>query len=230
MTVVADLTVPTAQFVLAETLAEAPAVNVEFERVVTHSQEWVMPFAWVSGADLAAFEAAVREDDTVVEATIANEFASDRHDRVVLYRMRWSDHVKRLVNVIFDREGTLVEAVGSREGWELKVRFSAGESLSALQSHFDRSDVGFSVNRVYTPTEPRQPEFDVTPEQRDALVVAIESGYFAIPRRTTISQIADELAISTNAASERLRRGTANLVRTTLTVQDSITVDGEGDG
>jgi hypothetical protein len=39
MSVVGEFTVPANQFVLGETLQAVPSVTVEFERVVTHSQE-----------------------------------------------------------------------------------------------------------------------------------------------------------------------------------------------
>lgn len=217
MSVVADITVPTGEFALADALAAAPDVDAEFERVVTHSQEWIMPFVWVRGGDLGAFDAAIGEDGTVDDATVANEF-----EDVLLYRVEWEDDVVAAVNAIFDREGTLVEAAGSHDRWELKVRFEEHHSLSTLQSHFDGAPAGFSVERVYTPEQPRQPEFDVTAAQRDALVTALEDSYFDVPRRTTMADLADELGVSQNAASERLRRGMANLVATTLTVRDSV--------
>lgn len=41
-------------------------------------------------------------------------------------------------------------------------------------------------------------------------------GYFGISRDASIEDVADELDISSQAASERLRRGTGNLVRDVL--------------
>lgn len=217
MSVVADLSVQTVEFALGDALTAAPGVDVEFERVVTHSEEWIMPFLWAKGEDLPAFGRALQDDPSVADATVANEF-----DDAVLYQFQWSDHVVRSVNAIFDRRGTLVEATGNADRWDLKVRFEEHQSLSVLQSHFETAGVGFSVERVYTPSEPRQPEFDVTSAQREALVAALEDGYFEVPRETTMADLADELGVSQNAASERLRRGTANLVAATLTVRDSV--------
>lgn len=221
MSVVANLSVPASEFALADALSAAPQVHVEFERIVTHGQEWIMPFLWASGEDLPAFDRAVHDDPTVDSAAVAQEF-----EEVLLYRFQWSDAVVRSVNAIFDQEGTLVEATGSDGEWELQVRFEERHSLSVLQSHFDDADAGFAVERVYTPSEPRQSGADVTPAQRDALVAALDDGYFDVPRGTTMAEVADRLGVSQNAASERLRRGTANLVAATLTVRDSAGVDG----
>jgi predicted DNA binding protein len=43
-------------------------------------------------------------------------------------------------------------------------------------------------------------------------VVAAKQGYYQIPRETTVADIADALDISTQAASERLRRGMDQLI------------------
>lgn len=218
MSVVADLTIPTTQFALRDSLAAAPNVDVEFERMVTHSQEWIMPFLWVSGGDLDRFEEEVADDSTVIDATITDEFELAEDDRIVLYQIHWNDEIKRIVNTIFDQEGTLLEAIGQQNRWELKVRFEAEAALSALQTHFEEADIPFTVVRVYTPSEPRQPAYNVSSAQREALVEAFDDGYFSVPRQATASEIAEKLDISPNALSERLRRGTANLIRTTLTV------------
>ena len=42
---------------------------------------------------------------------------------------------------------------------------------------------------------------------------ALELGYFEVPRRATLTEIADELGISDVEASERLRRETASMLR-----------------
>lgn len=212
MSVIAELSVPTDQFALGETLPAVPDASVEFERVVTHSQEWVMPFLWVTGDGREAFDERVRDDATVADADLVHEF-----DHAWLYQMEWDDDVTRLVNAIFDRKGTLLDAVGDQECWDVEVRFRDHDALSRLQEHFDRTDVAFTVDRVYAPTEPRRPGYTLTPTQRRSLVAALERGYFDVPRRTSMTTLADELDISTNALSERLRRATANVVRTAVT-------------
>lgn len=213
MSIVANFTVPSDQFALDSTLEAVPGASVEFERIVTHSQEWVMPFLWVESRNLDAFHREIRDDPTVKDATVTDEF-----EQVVLYRILWAEEIKRIVNAIFDRDGTLVEAVGSATSWEITVRFEDHDSLSELQSHFEECGPDFALQRLYTPTEPRQPEFRLTPEQRETLVLASERGYFDVPQQVTVGELADELEVSPTSASERLRRGMGNLVENTLTV------------
>ncbi|WP_263654245.1 helix-turn-helix domain-containing protein [Halomicrobium urmianum] len=47
-------------------------------------------------------------------------------------------------------------------------------------------------------------------------MTAYHAGYFEVPRATTLADVADDLDISRNAASARLRRGHRNLLASTL--------------
>ncbi|WP_313695366.1 helix-turn-helix domain-containing protein [Halorarum halobium] len=217
MSIIADFSVPAEQFALGRTLNAAPDATAEFERVVTRSREWVTPCLWVSGGDVDAFRAEVDDDPTVRSATVSDEFES-----VVLYRVRWAEAVERLVTEVFERSGTLVAVAGNRNGWRIKLRVHDRSELSALKSRFDDGDLTFSLERLYSPTDPRHPEFTLTGVQRETLVAALERGYFDIPRRATASELAADLGVSTNAVSERLRRGVSNLLRNTLTARESL--------
>lgn len=48
-------------------------------------------------------------------------------------------------------------------------------------------------------------------------MTALEMGYFEVPRSAELTDVADELDLSPNAVSERIRRGEANLFRSALT-------------
>jgi len=224
MSIVAELTIPANQFALGETLEKCPDVDVEFERIVTHSQEWVMPFLWARGDDLDAFQRALAEDGTVAEATLSDCFDEGVH----LYEIQWGERVTESINKIFDMTGALVEAVGNDDRWEVTVRFDGRGSLSTIQSHFESDDTAFTLQRIYTPTSPRQPEYGLSSAQRDTLVRAVERGHFDIPRRATLSDVAGELDVSTAAASENLRRAVTTLTRNTLTIDGEIPHDRDG--
>lgn len=44
------------------------------------------------------------------------------------------------------------------------------------------------------------------------LLTALETGYFAVPRQTTLVELADRLEMTDTEASENLRRATATLL------------------
>lgn len=52
----------------------------------------------------------------------------------------------------------------------------------------------------------------VTGEQREAVLTALELGYYEVPRHANLADVAAELGISHQALSERLRRAHGGLV------------------
>ncbi|UPV75047.1 helix-turn-helix domain-containing protein [Halorussus limi] len=209
MSLVAEFSVPADDFALADALAAVPEIRIEVERLATHSREWVMPFVWASGGDLDAFESALADDETVADVATL-----DRLDGGALFMIEWADPVQSLVDSMVDRHAIVQEAVADRE-WFLKLRFSDEQHLSSFRDHFESN---FELHRKYRPEEPRQGEFGLTPHQRETLVVASELGYFSVPRGATAEDIADELDISANSVSQRLRRAHDALVRNTLLI------------
>lgn len=54
-------------------------------------------------------------------------------------------------------------------------------------------------------------ESELTDEQRDALLAALDLGYFAVPRQASLAEIAEELDVSDHVASRRLRSAMSTL-------------------
>lgn len=213
MSVVVDFTVPTESFVLHEALAAEPSTTVEAERLASHGTEWVLPFLWASGDNLEAFHEAVNNDPTVVDATVI-----EKSDHTVLYKIEWVEAVNELVTELVDQHANILEATGHVDEWRLKLRFAEDEQVSAFRSHFAEKGRDFEVHKLYYPSVPRQQEYGLTPEQRNTLAVAQREGYFDVPRGISIEELADELGISSNAVSQRIRRASTNLIQHTLTI------------
>lgn len=53
---------------------------------------------------------------------------------------------------------------------------------------------------------------DLTEKQRNAVVVAVESGYYETPRKADLGDLADELGVSRSAVSQRLNAVESKLV------------------
>lgn len=50
-------------------------------------------------------------------------------------------------------------------------------------------------------------------KERDVLLTALDVGYFDVPRRGTLVDLAEELQMSDSEVSEHLRRGVATVLR-----------------
>ncbi|UPM45293.1 helix-turn-helix domain-containing protein [Halocatena salina] len=58
----------------------------------------------------------------------------------------------------------------------------------------------------------------MTAIQRDTLATALREGYFNVPRALTIEELSDVLGISSNAASQRIRRASDSLIQATIVI------------
>ena len=61
-------------------------------------------------------------------------------------------------------------------------------------------------------------EYALNETQHEALIAAVETGYFDIPRESTLDDLAAELDITHQVLSERLHRGHKTLIENALIV------------
>lgn len=212
MTVITEFRIPAEAFALERTLEVVPDATIEIERHATHSREWVMPFLWTTGAAVDSIEDALRADPTVVDVTNVGQT-----EDVGQFTVEWTTSFQNLIDDIVDRQGIVQEAQAANGLWYLKLKFLDRDAVREFQAYFDEHGYPFELERLYDGTALKEREYDLTREQRIALVVALELGYFEVPRETQIGELAAELGISTSAVSQRLRRATRNLTKNTLT-------------
>lgn len=217
MSVVGDFTVPAEAFALEEALSTVPAMTIEADRLASHSPKEVFPFFWATGGDFERFSRALDADPTVTEVSVATESEDE-----VLYRLKWSDEFCGLVHEMVDHHASIMKAKARGDHWNLRLRFANEGMVSSFQNHFRETGHRFEVHKLYHPTESRQGAFGLTREQHDALVTAVNAGYFSVPRTASTEDVSDELGISANAVSERIRRGCETLIRSGLFVSDDM--------
>lgn len=208
MSVVVEFTVPTDQFPFGSALTTAERMRISLERIVPTSDS-LIPFVWAAGEGFESFERHVREDPGV------RTFAPlDRLEGHVLYRIEWEDP-GGLVEAIETHGAAVLEAEGDPERWYFRLRFADRDDVGAFYDACTDRGVELDVRGVYEPTEEGDRD-DLTPEQREAITMALRRGYFATPRETTLSDLAADLDISQQALSDRVRRATEKVVRRTL--------------
>ena len=207
MDVFVEFTVGAADFAFGDALTAAPDVSVSFERVVPASAD-ELPYVWVTGPDVDAFEDAVGRDARA-DLTRLTAVSDSR-----LYEVAWTE-VPPLLHALTACDGVMLEVNADRR-WFFRVRFPDHDVVS---SFYDRlPDVDLEVDRVRTLTDEfeRDARYGLTPEQREAVAMAFDRGYFSTPRETTLSALADELGISQQALSDHVRRANEKILRRVL--------------
>jgi predicted DNA binding protein len=94
-------------------------------------------------------------------------------------------------------------------------RFTSHEDLSAFNVALTADGVPVTLRHIYSPSQPDE-QSPLTAEQRDVLLLAYHSGYFKMPRRTTLTTLADTVEISDTALSQRVWRAVEMLIEQTL--------------
>ncbi|WP_255191106.1 helix-turn-helix domain-containing protein [Natronobeatus ordinarius] len=209
MAVVSEFEIAADEFALGRLLTSELDVTVDVERVVPSSRRFV-PYHWVEGPDVDRFADHVGASDAV-ESIVELERDSSR----ICYRIDWCDGFGCLASALERSQAAVLEARGD-DRWWFRLRFPSRAALSDFHGYCDDHDVTLSLVRIQPTESVPGDRFELTPEQRRALELAVERGYFTVPRGTTLSALADELDVSTQAASERLRRGTDAVLRSQL--------------
>jgi len=220
MSVFAEFVFPVTAFPPGGRLGDGTDVRVELERVAPTGDTYHL---WVVAAEYGSVVERIRSDPAIDTVDILDEFPGR-----VLVRLDCPRHQSPVSELLGESDAVLVDATGTADGWRLTLRFPGSESLTTFHETGRRRGLGLVLREVLGEGLPRA-ERELTPPQREAVETAFEAGYFEIPRRTTLAELAERLGLSEQAISERLRRGLASYLTTVLQTDEQTTA-GDGDG
>ncbi len=211
MAIIAEISIEADEFLLGRIIAEHPGLSVEIERVVPAAKR-VMPYIWGYGTDLDAFEAAMTESQNVKSIAVLDEY----EDRA-LYKIEWEDPAEQLITGIARTNATILEAHSDDE-WLFRIRFEEHAGLARFNRYCLENDIAYQLNRVSSlaETDANGDDYGLTEAQYEALSLAVERGYFKVPREVAYEELADELGVSVQAFSERVRRGADRVLESVL--------------
>jgi predicted DNA binding protein len=203
MGVVLEFTISGETFAVGRALGSRPGAHIELERIVPTGDDYA-PFFWVDGdGEESSLRDSVEASEHVENLTVLDT-VGDR----TLYRVTWTGEGEAFLKGIADSGGTVLEGKANGD-WSFRVRFADRSDVAGFYDYCEAEGFDIGVDRVYPLTEETREEElpDVSDEQRKALLLALERGYFGDSRNVTTAELAEELGISQQAFSERLRRG-----------------------
>lgn len=216
MSLIAIVHVAHPDFALSPTIRECPDVKLRvIPQSATDPETGLFFFFVENGGE--PFESALERDHTVAEWT-----AVAKSETGSVYRIRHPSDTELLSPKTVELGGLMLEAMSDETGWTVHLQFSDREALAHLWEYCENSGYSFDLRRMFR----HQPwtgskETGLTDAQREALTTAYEEGYFEEPRAISLAELADILDISPTAVGGRIRRGTAELVGTTLAQEES---------
>ena len=200
---------------LTETVAHDESAVVEPVREVATDPQRERYLFSVTSADFDRFEAGLEADSTIA----SYEQVARLGDEAV-YAFTYAEDAILLSTEIGRLNGVILEFENAGTVWELKVWFPDRSGVQALWDYASDHGADFELVRINEYGSILEHSYGLTDAQREAVLAALELGYFEEPRGATLGEVADALDISTPSASRLLRRGLKRLVLGTLAETD----------
>ncbi|WP_306056540.1 helix-turn-helix domain-containing protein [Natronococcus wangiae] len=167
---------------------------------------------WADGDEFERFEGALDADRSVDEYSLLEELADERLYSAAL--TEWgAERLTYPAAASYDIAFLEITVTGDTR---IRARVPSRDALFAYRESCREREVPFRLQRIYRETASESGQYGLSDGQQEALLAALEAGYFDVPREATLSSIAERLEISDQALSARLRRGHANLLRNTI--------------
>ncbi|WP_435363102.1 helix-turn-helix domain-containing protein [Haloarchaeobius sp. DYHT-AS-18] len=213
MSVRAEFAIGTDGGVLAETLQSFPGVKLEIGQVAKTRAGTLKCDLWVTGVETEVFIQELGADSTVRSANRLSEDGS----WTLLSAQVVGEDIRSLYAALIELDGQLLSATCEANQWLASFRFPDRDALGRFEEQLRTAETAVAVESIDSggtrrgESDPNGAE-PLSDEQQEALQVALRAGYFTVPRRANLGDVADELGISGQATSERLRRGLVQLV------------------
>jgi predicted DNA binding protein len=169
-------------------------------------------FYHIESSDFRRFEDGLRADRTIDDF----ERVIETGDGTAIYSFEYTADAKILSPVISAANGLILDMENDGRAWLLTVWLPERTDLAPLWDYAQENDIDIELLRVNEYAGLGDTDAGLTDSQREALLVAFETGYFEEPRNATLSDVAADLDISQPAASGLLRRGIERLIVSSL--------------
>ncbi|WP_324665488.1 helix-turn-helix domain-containing protein [Haloarcula sediminis] len=167
---------------------------------------------WVDVSDRDTVDSALAGDDTAGPTSHLGPEAEGHWYAITTV----DEPLDAMSRGLLTADGMLVRADLIDDEWVVQARFPDRSSLLTFREDLVADGFDVEVKRMREDEDEASTQFGVTDPQREVLLLALERGYYTVPRNASLSDLAAQLDISSQAASERLRRGTQTLVANTL--------------
>jgi hypothetical protein len=222
MSLIAHVSVPAEDVLVGDLFPSSEEFTIDLVEMVPTGGGHV-PYVRVTAdeATIRAFERTVRSDGRVAFLGTV-----DDADGSVLYRIEWAGLPDGFLESCITDEMIVEDAAGTADTWRFRILVPDHAALTSFHRRCLDAGIAVTLRRVYHRDDADDRfGWGVTPAQHEALVLAYGRGYFSVPRETTLSELAEELGISHQAASGRLRRGVESLVGNTLMLDVDLSSD-----
>ena len=207
MTTVIDVEVSAVDTFLGSTFEAVPEAACELEQVIATEGYGL----WLSGPSQEIVEEALAADLSIEAHTLVSS-----HPQQWLFRVEPAPGTMDVVEHAIAAGGSVLTATAEEGRWRLQVRFQERDDCRRYYEALETAGTDTTVVKMTGLDETSPASYGLTPKQYEALLAALDHGYFTIPRETSMEELATELGVSHQALSERLRRAYRALITAEL--------------
>lgn len=213
MSTIATFTVPADAFPLGHIFESFPEVTIEIEQVVPMNDS-ILPYFWVRGETVEHVQKTLEEQGALRSYTLIDDLGDQG-----LFRAEWNPAVEGILTGLIDTNLTVISATGTEAKWTFEFRAEETTPIAEFQQYCADHGIDITLGTIHSVDAPTdEGAYGLTPEQREAVLLAYENGYYTTPPETNLGELAEELGIVHQSFSDRLRRGIHNLIEGTLDV------------
>lgn len=211
--VTARVTIPSDDLSFGQALHHEETSRLELVQFVPTGDSFAQYF-WTETSQPAEFEAKVRSEQCVGDLTCLEE-AAGRY----LFHVEWNLDAAPFLRALRHEHLAVEKAVSVGDEWRFVLLCSTHDHFRAFQHALRTHDISSTVLGVWTTRVSVSKGQALTCKQRHALELAYLEGYFDIPPRTNLTELADQVDISRQSYTRRLSRGLHSILEHTLMVE-----------
>lgn len=195
------MAIPVEDMPFSATISQLPGCQYRVEQSAFTGQDHSIHL-WITCDDPSAIGSALATDSSVKSSERLLQRGSEH-----LFELELTHQLLVPRDIIRHHGGVVARAYGDEDAWVLEARFPDRDTVSDVDDAFDRYDIEVDYDAIVeTGSMTDGSSGLLTDRQREALVAALEEGYFEVPRQVTLAELADDLGVTHQALSERLRR------------------------
>jgi predicted DNA binding protein len=216
MVLEASFIVEDSEFPLSAVFEHLSSVTIELDRVVPTTSA-AIPYFWIYTDDTTKLNTDLGDEIGTSEVTII-----DQIEEAMFVRVDWNLDHESVLTAILNTGVTLLSGKGRGGQWIFTVRAQEQAEISSFQTYCRNHELSVELTQLnsVSPLKDGQ-EYNLTADQRIALELAYNRGYFESPRRATQEDLGDDLDITRQAVSSLLKRGIGQLIASTLATTEA---------
>ena len=201
---------------LGGVISSLPEVEIRVLQEASTDPVGEKSFFVVETQQIEAFERELSADHTVENAQQVSHY-----EDWPVYSIEFTPDTLLLGSVVTEYNGFALSAYqhdgGRIERWQLPDR----KALQSIWEYAKENSFEFSIRNMYNISNNNNSGLvGLTEKQKTTLFYAYKNGYFQKPSEITLEEVADNLGISTTAASGRIKRGVKNIIETYISDLD----------